>query len=55
MFLKPEYHCVLNYLIKVLNRSGQERSDELEGGSGEAVGSARVGVDIVAGEVTHVL
>jgi hypothetical protein len=55
MLLKPQYHCIFNYLIKVLNRSGQERSDELEGGSGEAVGSARVGVDVVAGKVTHVL
>ena len=42
-------------LVKVLDGTGQQRGDELEGGRGKAVGSARVGVDVVPGEVAHVL
>jgi len=43
------------YLIKIFNRSWKQGSDKLEGGSREAVGSAGISVDVVAGEVSHVL
>ena len=48
------YECSL-YLVKVLDGSWQEGSDELECSSGKTVGCAWIGVDVIPREVAHVL
>ena len=43
------------YLVKVLDGSWQEGSDELEGSRGKTVGCARIGIDVITRKVSHVL